>query len=398
MKWPWAVGGGDLVLPEDVGMPIGEGKRWLVLQTHYFNPNLDEGITDASGVRAYVTTDLRAQEAGVLQLDGGTGDWQRSPLPSGESDHQLATFVVPGDCTAAIWNQPLNVVGIIHHMHLYGEEMKIQVEREGLNLGPMRYERHYDFNHQSLEEPSANLKQLFPGDQISMDCLYDTTKATDSVSFGDLTQQEMCYGAIVYYPRNFNDDLGYMPPEGNAEYCLSPATEQPFLEENLSLCTQELFDNVPRFFDIEDQVPAPFGALEMCNGGDVFDDLLSHLPGFCPSCQLTSNCTEGEVRETVQGFCGAFCMDIFGVSVYPATNATEPFDSGAYGCPTSFFKAPVIVAPPACELVGNLEEEIRLNEFNLTKLNYKTTSGASSAQYSSIAFFASAAGAMAWCF
>ena len=376
MKWPWAVGGGDFVLPDHVGMPIGEGKRWLVLQVHYYNPNLDKGITDASGVRAYVTTDLREEEAGVLELDGGTDGWQRSPLPSGEAEHSLAPFIIPHECTAAIWNQPLNIIGVIHHIHLYGEEMKITVERDGLNLGVMRSERHYDFNHQSLEEPDVGLKQLLPGDQITMDCLYDTTKASDSVTFGDLTQQEMCYGAIVYYPRTDADSLGYLSPQGNATQCLSAATDDLFAENDLSLCAQELVDNVPRFFYFEDDVPAPFGALAMCNGGVIFDGLLRQLPGICPSCQTSGNCTDEQVALQAQDFCGGFCMGSLGVSCYPDMNATEPFNTGGYPCGN--FKAPIMLEPAVCEPFGDVEKAVEVKEMNLTKLNSDTTSGGKS--------------------
>lgn len=42
-KWPWAVGGEDLVLPTDVGIPIGDGARWYALQVHYYNPRMQTG-------------------------------------------------------------------------------------------------------------------------------------------------------------------------------------------------------------------------------------------------------------------------------------------------------------------------------------------------------------------
>ena len=86
MKTAWAVGGGDVALPPDVGLPFGEnGNRRLLLQTHYYNPSLHENIYDSSGFRAYFTTDLKPQEAGIMQINGGTSDFMRSPIPAGQS-------------------------------------------------------------------------------------------------------------------------------------------------------------------------------------------------------------------------------------------------------------------------------------------------------------------------
>ena len=82
--------------------------------------------------------------------------------------------------------------------------MSIEVEREGRNLGPLRHERRYDFNHQSIEP--ADLETLLPGDALYMNCHYDTSKTSDEVEFGDLTQQEMCYAIILYYPLQKGDE------------------------------------------------------------------------------------------------------------------------------------------------------------------------------------------------
>ena len=67
----WAVGSDGVTFPHNVGMPIGEGKRWLVLQTHYSNPYMDEGVYDSSGLRAYLTTDLRPIDAGIISFAAG---------------------------------------------------------------------------------------------------------------------------------------------------------------------------------------------------------------------------------------------------------------------------------------------------------------------------------------
>lgn len=61
----WAVGSTGVTYPDDVGVSVGE-ERWVVLQTHYYNPDMVEGVYDSSGLRAYVTKDLRPIEAGTM--------------------------------------------------------------------------------------------------------------------------------------------------------------------------------------------------------------------------------------------------------------------------------------------------------------------------------------------
>jgi len=80
-----------------------------------------------------------------------------------------------------------------------GKKFEIDVVRDGSNIGMLRNERRYDFNHQSLEQPS--FKVLKPNDELRYSCSYDTSSAKAPVQFGDLTQQEMCWGAIMYYPK-----------------------------------------------------------------------------------------------------------------------------------------------------------------------------------------------------
>ena len=365
MKWPWAVGSEEIVLPDDVGLPFGEGQRWLVLQTHYYNPNLDANINDSSGVRAYYTQELRPQDAGVMELDGGTGSFQRNTLPAGESSIALNAFVVPSSCTVNAWDSELNILGVVHHMHLSGVEMDIDVEREGRNLGPLRLEHHYDFNHQSLE--GSALMTLLPGDQLAMHCRYDTSRLSEGVSFGDLTQQEMCFAAVMYYPRQKYESFGYLPAPFDKTLCLTAGSEE---SAELSQCAQFYAENVPAFYGFEDGVEIPFGALVMCNSDWYVTDILPYIPNSCPDCYMSKNCTAEDVVSHGQlQLCPSVCSSA-GVSLYPNLTMTEGYDQGTYGCPTTenadgegsfiYFQRPELAPLAACEMVGNLSQVIEL--------------------------------------
>lgn len=57
----WAVGSQDVQLPDNVGMPIGEGDFFVALQLHYYNPALIN-VVDTSGVTLSVVNTPRAVE------------------------------------------------------------------------------------------------------------------------------------------------------------------------------------------------------------------------------------------------------------------------------------------------------------------------------------------------
>ena len=48
---------------------IGEGQRWLVMQMHYFNPKLVQDVYDSSGIRLYITKELRPIDGGLMQFN-----------------------------------------------------------------------------------------------------------------------------------------------------------------------------------------------------------------------------------------------------------------------------------------------------------------------------------------
>lgn len=197
MKYPWAVGSQPVSFPADVGMPFGQGRKWVALQVHYYNPSLDTKVSDSSGVTLSLTNSVRSIDAGVLDMNGGTSDDQRSPMPKGQKNVQL-DFFMPKGCTNQFAAPHINIIGTVYHAHLLGTRINIDVLHEGAHAGVIRTENHYDFNHQSLEE--GPVKKIYKGDEMKMTCQYNTQSRSSDVRFGDLTQTEMCWAAMLYYP------------------------------------------------------------------------------------------------------------------------------------------------------------------------------------------------------
>eukprot|EP00434_Breviolum_minutum_P000339 symbB.v1.2.000284.t1/scaffold23.1/size449444/11 len=164
---------------------------------HYYNPSLETGIKDSSGVRVTFANALRTHDAATFQFNGGTSNGQRDMIPSGQAAYTLPKAIVPSHCTNQ-WSGEVNVIGVVYHAHLVGKSMNIDVIRDGDFVGDLRREKLYDFNHQSLEPSSIN--KLKKGDELILSCTYDTTARTAPTGFGDFTQTEMCWSAFMYYP------------------------------------------------------------------------------------------------------------------------------------------------------------------------------------------------------
>lgn len=66
----WAMGADAFVYPEEAGLSIGgtDFNPYIMLEVHYNNPELHEGVIDSSGIRFVLTKTLRKYDAGVIEL------------------------------------------------------------------------------------------------------------------------------------------------------------------------------------------------------------------------------------------------------------------------------------------------------------------------------------------
>ncbi|KAL7544137.1 hypothetical protein ACHAWF_007524 [Thalassiosira exigua] len=362
----WAVGVEAEQLPPDVGLPVGEGRRWMVLQAHYYNPSLDEGVRDSSGLRVHVAKNPRPIDAGRMRFVVGMFGGQHAPLPGGRDDVAMETLYVEPECTET-WTEPIHVLSVGHHSHFLGTRQEIVVERAGVNLGPMRKEYAYDYNHQCSLEPMTGLQTLMPGDRLAATCHFNTSAISpDSVvEIGEESTKEMCLPTLLYYPKQKMGAFAYFQPSAAAKryiddyaWCSSAPTDGAFG----SLCVEKLYTDVPAFFKQSFAAAGyngpSLGLSMVCNGGALTAPIRNRLP-ICPEQCSGDVCSEEELMEQARSTCESTCAQ-FGLSLYPDVSRTELYETTNAFCPTRLFDEPTLAAPPACQVKGNLARDIPL--------------------------------------
>ncbi|KAM6954075.1 DBH-like monooxygenase protein 2 homolog [Aplochiton taeniatus] len=199
----WAIGGGAFELPENAGIPIGDGSNdvFYRLEMHYNNPSKEAGRTDSSGLRLYHTAKLREHDAGVLTvgLIVAMGGGYVIP-PKAEAFHAY------GMCNTSHFSQVLNApvpdlqaFSVALHTHLAGRKVRAGLYRNGKQVNFLGVEENYDFEFQQTMN-LGSITTIRPGDEIVVECTYSTVNRTGVTTLGLSTTDEMCLAFIIYYP------------------------------------------------------------------------------------------------------------------------------------------------------------------------------------------------------
>nr|XP_061842955.1 DBH-like monooxygenase protein 2 homolog isoform X1 [Nerophis lumbriciformis] len=199
----WAVGGGVFELPENTGIPVGgaDNSAFFMLQIHYNNAYNESGRTDSSGLRLVYTDQLRKYDVGILT----TG-----VLPYNSADYnippQAAKFRTYGVCNTSLFSEiidpvpDLNVFAVMLHTHLAGRAVRVGHFRNGRQIGFLGMEPNYDFNLQHITF-LGSIKTIKKGDEIVVECSYNTADRTGVTQMGESTMDEMCLAFLFFYPR-----------------------------------------------------------------------------------------------------------------------------------------------------------------------------------------------------
>ena len=190
------------VLPDEAGIVVDDETNIIILETHYDNPKSLSNVNDKSGVVIHTTSKMRENEAGSLQLGDALillgGEKVRSNFEY--------EFTCPTGCTQR-FSRPVNLFANFLHMHTTGQEIYLnKFSNDGQfieNVNRINFWSDSFQNYENMIPP----KQLKPGEQLSLSCLYDTRKKPDTI-FGIETKNEMCMSFVGYWPVQTDKNTG----------------------------------------------------------------------------------------------------------------------------------------------------------------------------------------------
>lgn len=201
----WAIGGGSFYYPEHVGLKIGtnDTSRYIVMETHYDNPDHKDDFVDSSGLRLWYTNETRMYDASTLYA--GWDVTYQMVIPPKQSKWETVGYC-PGACiekgleNSPLEGQKVKVFAALLHTHLAGRQVRVKHIRYGYELKEIVFDNHYDFNFQEYQMLKEEI-ELWPRDELMVSCTYNTETLKDLTFGGFGTRDEMCLVFLMYYPR-----------------------------------------------------------------------------------------------------------------------------------------------------------------------------------------------------
>jgi hypothetical protein len=186
----WAPGGGNVLMPPDVGLELGGPNDWYLLQVHYNNTAHYTDAKDESGVAFCTVDEKRPKTAGILTVGSVA-----ISIPPGAEDHDVTGTCSP--LTTLLWPE-MHLLGGSPHMHELGRAMRSEITHLDGTKDMILDVPNFDFESQGMHgfDPEIVVQ---PGDAIRTTCTYDNPNPWP-VLFGEGTNDEMCFNFILAYP------------------------------------------------------------------------------------------------------------------------------------------------------------------------------------------------------
>ncbi|MCC6620184.1 MAG: hypothetical protein IT385_02955 [Deltaproteobacteria bacterium] len=200
----WVPGMLPVVFPPGSGFRVPAGSRF-VMQMHYNTANVDPPITpDATSAHLWtrgtqgLESEVRIRAVADPLLDIGPGE---NPA-------------VEGVTVRSPWSE--EVIGVIPHMHLLGSSIEVTTRRIGgttdaclarIPQWDFHWQQTYQYRGESLETASDYVKVRI-GDEVKLSCTYDNSQGTETVRWGENTDDEMCLAYLVTLTPRYSDGGG----------------------------------------------------------------------------------------------------------------------------------------------------------------------------------------------
>lgn len=207
----WAPGVGVQELPPQTGLPIAGGRK-LVLQVHYNVSNKTLGITDKSKIQLRLSDTVQSP-ANWISVSANS-----FTIPAG-----MSSYLVTGQ--TSIPTGYSGFYGVFPHMHSIGKKIRIEnaTTNQCYSFTPnwrFTWQLNYFYN---------TMVPITPGQQLRVNCTYDSTSLSTSTSFGEGSNDEMCFG-FIYAVR----PSSIPGPTGPSGFSLIPNVSGPISSLNLS--------------------------------------------------------------------------------------------------------------------------------------------------------------------
>jgi Copper type II ascorbate-dependent monooxygenase, C-terminal domain len=180
----WAPGTGATRYPEGTGLRVIGGQP-LIMQIHY-NQNAVSATRPDHTVIELTLADRVDKEAIIT----GTLDLSLQLAPGNAELVQSAALPVPP------LTSKLEIYGVYPHMHRYGRALDVAYDRGGDSTCLAKVPD-YDFNWQQFFFYDQPVIITPPGGgYFRISCTYDTRGATDTIYWGEGTDDEMCLAGL----------------------------------------------------------------------------------------------------------------------------------------------------------------------------------------------------------
>ncbi|KAH9503041.1 DBH-like monooxygenase protein 1 [Bulinus truncatus] len=158
------------------------------------------GIVDSSGLRLYLTPNVRKYDAASLGIGANNDEYLIVP-PLAQN------FVYRGHCDASctnrvrcLENNDIHIFAVYLHGHAYCRGIRIRHFQNGVELPPIVDDKNYHFRNQSMRLLGEE-RTVQKGQSLVVECNYDTREATKLLYGGHMAVGENCVSFVLYYPK-----------------------------------------------------------------------------------------------------------------------------------------------------------------------------------------------------
>ncbi|ODN04980.1 DBH-like monooxygenase protein 1 [Orchesella cincta] len=190
----WAVGGQNVVLPGDVGIPFGESAYYM-LEVSYDNPEEITGLTLEVGLEAIYTSKLRTFDGGAFFINYDL--FGLFMVPPGSQNFDVYSHCDSRCTSEMIPAKGIDVFAVQGHSKRPGRKIKLRHYRNDYELPWIYKDFNFDWTFQTVRHLQTERK-LLPGDHLSLNCVYDNTYTNVTSFSGFSSLNQMCL-IVVYH-------------------------------------------------------------------------------------------------------------------------------------------------------------------------------------------------------